>query len=241
MRNNNAYDRWWEARRLWGAIVNDSRTVTRQVCSFPVETAESGSSAAAVRAFVRRQIAFAYACAAHLRKQDAVAAVTPFLDDEELARIRAHSNIPNAILHQQGQALRALRDRGALGAFEHMQIDSRVTALCDALGGCERIKNTVFPRQYSFYTTIFVWIFVAFLPFALVKDLGVMVVPVTVIIGFIFIVLERVGGFIENPFESTMNDIPMSAISRTIEINLLQALGEPAVPAPQQPIDGVLM
>lgn len=241
-RNNSAYERWWEARRLWGAVVNDSRALARQVLTFfgmPAEgnVAQRGSMQ---KELVYRQIAFAHALRLHLRKQEFTEELRPFLKLEELEKLKNEQNVPNALLQQQAAGLQEAVQAGYIDDFRHMQIDSRLNALGDSLGGCERIKNTVFPRQYSAYATVFTWVFLILLPYGLVKELGWLTVPAAVTIGFLFLVLQSVGDYIENPFENTINDIPMTAISRTIEINLRQALGETHLPPPVQPVDGFL-
>ncbi len=243
-RNNSAYDRWWEARRLWGALVNDSRSVARQALTFCSLKHAANETAAALVSFQRqlvyRQIALAHALCAHLRGQDAPAAAAPFLDDEEVARLRRQKNVPAALLHEQGRQLQQGLERGFVDDFRHVQVDGRLSNLTDTVGGCERIKNTVFPRQYGYFTWLFTWVFILLLPFSLVKDLGYLTIPAALIIGFVFMALEMVGARIENPFENSINDIPMSAIARTIEINLRQQLGEEKLPEPVAPVNGFL-
>jgi putative membrane protein len=243
-RNNSAYDRWWEGRRLWGAFVNDSRSFARQVLTFlTLKNHKNGTETelkALQKELVYRQIAFIYAAAHHLRKQTPSESLKPFLSAEELASLHTQQNVPNAILQNQAKRLQEIQESGYVEDFRHMQMDTKLSALCDSLGGCERIKNTIFPRQYSYYTNVFVWVFLLFLPFSLVQDLGYLNIPATFTISFIFFVLMRVGSNIENPFENSINDTPMSALSRTIEINLRQQLGETELPPPIQAIDGYL-
>lgn len=243
-RNNSAYDRWWEARRLWGAFVNDSRSVTRQVLTFlTLKHHKEGTETelkALQKELVYRQIAFIYATAHHLRKQNPFESLKLFLAAEEIAGLQNQQNIPNAILQKQARRLQEINETGYIEDFRHMQIDTRLSTLCDTLGGCERIKNTVFPRQYSYYTSVFVWVFLLLLPFSMVNELGYLTIPATFIIAFIFFVLARVGNNIENPFENTINDVPVTALSRTIEINLRQQLGETNLPEPIQATDGYL-
>jgi ion channel-forming bestrophin family protein len=243
-RNNSAYDRWWEARRLWGTVINESRSLSRQYSTFfTMQHSKDGNEAelkSMIKEMTYRQIAFAYALSKHLRKNDVLKDLDPFLNAEEIEGLRKEKNIPNALIQKQAARLTYANKKGYIEDFRHMQIDTRMNSLCDALGGCERIKNTVFPRQYSFYTSVFTWIFITLLPFVIVPDLSYMTVPFSIIIGFIFFVLESIGYYIENPFENSINDIPMTSISRTIEINLRQQLGETELPEPVQPVEGFL-
>lgn len=110
-----------------------------------------------------------------------------------------------------------------------------------AQGSCERIKTTPLPRQYGFFTKSFVWIFVLLLPLGLVQHLGWGSLPIYVILAAIFTITERIGQRTEEPFERKMEDVPMSAICRNIEIDLKQQLGESSIPAPLEPEGGILM
>jgi ion channel-forming bestrophin family protein len=244
-RNNSAYDRWWEARRIWGSLVNDSRTLARQVLTFFISKSDSGTTESKSfsdfrKEIIYRQIAFVYAVKNHLRKQDIVSEIENFLPPGEAEFYRNRKNVPNLILQKQSMVLQEAVKQGFIEDFRHMQMDTRINSLSDAVGGCERIKNTVFPRQYSYYTTIFTWIFILGLPFGLVKEMGWLTIPACFFLGFIFMVLEGIGYSVENPFENTINDIPMTALCRTIEINLKEQLGESGLPEPVQPVNGFL-
>ncbi|HYC84183.1 MAG TPA: bestrophin family ion channel [Chryseosolibacter sp.] len=240
-RINSAYERWWEARRLWGAVVNDSRSVARQALTFitlrHAKDADDQGVADERKQFIYRQIAFVHAMKNHLRKLDPFEEIRPFLSEGEFAFARQQQHVPVAILNLHAKHLEILLEKGLIEDFRHMQIDIRLSALTDSLGGCERIKNTVFPRQYSFYTTMFVTLYSFLLPFILVGVSGWYTVPFTIVIGFIFFALDSIARGVENPFENTFNDTPMSSICRTIEINLKQMVGETELPAPVQPVN----
>jgi ion channel-forming bestrophin family protein len=243
-RVNSAYERWWEGRRLWGGIVNDSRSIARQSLSFFASRVGFDHSDETIpeekRRFVYRQIAFVYALKNHLRKQDNIEEIKPFLDAGEFTYLKEQKNIPNAVLFLHAKHLEYAMANGFIEDFRHMQIDTRMNELCNSMGGCERIKNTIFPRQYSYYASIFIAIYTYFLPFILVGQSGWITIPFTVLIGFIFFALDSIARGIENPFENTFNDTPMSSICRTIEINLRQMLGEKDLPEPVQPVNGFL-
>jgi putative membrane protein len=241
-RVNNAYERWWEARKVWGAIVNDSRSFARQALTFVTPHWNKGSEPVegTVKQLVYAQIGFAHALRASLRRQDVSSELAPFFAAEELAQLTARRSVPTAILQLQAERLRRAFERAHTEDFRHMQMDATLNRLCDAMGACERIKNTVFPRQYSVYSSQFTRCYCYLLPFILVGDSGVLVVPFTLLIGFIFFALDSIANGIENPFENTYNDTPMSAISRGIEIDLRQMLGERDAPPPIEPVNGFL-
>jgi putative membrane protein len=244
-RVNSAYDRWWEARRLWGAIVNDSRTMARQITTFlsyqDINKKENRQQHDAyVKEMVYRQIAFVYALKNHLRRLDVLPDIKEFISAEESAFLKTQQNIPNALLQKQAETLQDVQEKGFIDSFRHVQMETKLSTLCDSMGGCERIKNTIFPRQYSVYSSLFIKIYSYFLPFVLVKNSGWMTIPVTMIIGFIFFAMDTIARGIENPFENSLNDTPMSALCRTIEINLKQQLGETELPPAIQPVNGFL-
>lgn len=258
-KNNNAYDRWWEARRLWGQLVNQSRNLAARVLTLPgvgigletsqrsrtapvsVNPADSADLRARQQRIIYRHLAFTYALKQHLRRLDPWLEVAPFvLDPTESTALRAEQHLPNALLLHQARDLRALYDAGYLDSFRHVLLDTQLAQFYDILGGCERIKNTIFPRQYTVYTDWATKIFLLLLPLTLGEKLGFIAVPFSLVLGFIYVVLAYVGNHIENPFENTINDTPMSALARTIEINLRQNLGETELPAPAAPVDGYL-
>ena len=123
-----------------------------------------------------------------------------------------------------------------------------ITEMYALQGKCERIKNTPFPRQYAFFSGVFVWIFMALLPFGIVGEMAErgpyliwLTVPMSVLISWIFWTMEVVGDSSEDPFENFINDVPLTALCRTIEIDLRQMLGESDTPPPLTPVDDVLM
>lgn len=245
-RVNSAYDRWWEGRRLWGAITNDSRTMARQLTTFLWyrNRLKAGATCderdAYVREMVYRQIAFAYALKNHLRRLDPWEEIKEFLSEKEFENLKLQKHVPNALLQNQAVCLQEIDEKEFVTDFRHVQLETKLSALCDSMGGCERIKNTVFPRQYSVYSTLFINVYTHLLPFVFVSKTGWVTIPITLVIGFIFFALDKIATNIENPFENTINDTPMSAICRTIEINLRQQLGETNLPDPVQPVDGFL-
>lgn len=242
-RVNSAYERWWEARKIWGALVNDTRSWARQVM-FLIPTPATGLENEAAhqihRELLYRQLAFVYALKNHLRKLPIAPEIQAFLSAEEVASYEGKSNIPNSLLQKQASRLRDLATNGHLDNFRLIQLDHTLNRLCDEMGACERIKNTVFPRQYSYYSTLFTKIYSFILPFVLVGETGWLVIPFTMLIGFVFYALDIIAYGIDNPFENTLNDTPMSAICRTLEINLREQLGEKELPEPLQPVNGFL-
>lgn len=242
-RNNSAYDRWWEARTLWGALVNDSRTFARQALTL-VDPARSPTRGRASEAgdddagLVEWQIAYVHALRCHLRGQNAYPELEPRLPPHVVAWLRSQGNVPLGLLLHAGRTLRALYDAGRLDSYRLVQIDSTLARLCDVQGACERIKNTPLPRQYEFFPRVFVLVYCLLLPFGLVGGMGLLTPLASTLASFIFVALESIGREIEAPFENTVHDTPMTQLSRTIEINLRQTAGHADVPADIRPVDG---
>jgi putative membrane protein len=243
-RNNSAYDRWWEARSLWGSLVNTARTFSRQVLTMVADEdpnaprPTSGPWPLTKQQAVELQIAYVHALRCHLRRQNPFPELESRLSPELVAYLRAQRNVPIAMLLVMGQALRNFADQDRLDSYRFTAIDRTLTDLCNVQGACERIKNTPLPRQYHHFPRVLVAMYSVLLPLGLVEGLGMLTPVVSTLISFIFLSLETIGKEIENPFENTVHDTPMSALTRSIEINLLQNLGKERLPGDVRPVDG---
>ena len=170
--------------------------------------------------------------------------LAPFLSDTEIIELKDAINVPTQLLQKQGEVLGALigKDWGEQQVL--LQLDSSLSLLCDIQGGCERIKRTAFPDRFNFHTRIFVWLLALLIPFSLIESeqhFDVVAMVTETLLSFIFVTIERLGAELRDPFENRINDTPMSALCRTIEIDLRQQLGENSIPPPLKPIKGVLM
>jgi putative membrane protein len=238
-RTNSAYDRWWEARKVWGAIVNDSRTLIRQSLSF-INT-ESAEKESIVANIAHLQIAWCYALCNSLRHEPVLIDANLHLTKEELAFVSRHDNIPNAIILLIQERITAAYNMGYVNPLLYQSLDDTTRRLTDSMGRCERIKNTIFPTQYSFYVHLTIFIFTLILPMGLIDSIGRIAVPITFVISFLFFYVEGISYVMQSPFEGNHNDIPMRSLSRTIEINLLQAIEADLVPDKILPKDGYVM
>ena len=243
-RTNSAYSRWWEARTLWGALVNNSRSLSRQAVSFPRRSGSQVLQAASTeftRTLIYRQIAFVHAIRCSLRRQPLWQDIQPFLDSNTIEGLKQEQNVPAAMLVQMGIGVTCAVDQQVLSELEQHRIDQTLSELSNILGACERIKNTPLPRQYDYYPELFIKVYCIVLPFIIVDQVGIMTPLITLLVSFAFLVMNRIGKNLEDPFENGPYDVPMTALSRTIEINLRQALGEREVPQALVPAAGVLM
>ena len=238
-----AYDRWWEARTLWGALVNWSRSLARRCQMFP-SSATSWEEQHDISEFKHQmtywQIAFVHALRSHLRGHNAISELPQWLKPEQIASLEGIDNVPMAILLQMGKLVREAFGRGWIDEFRFVSMEEAMAEITNVQGACERIKNTPVPRQFDYFPRMFTNVFCVMTPIGLVADLGVLTPLASSLITFMLLSLESFGSDIENPFENTINDVPISALARTIEINLKQGLGEENVPEPLSPVEGFL-
>tara|TARA_B110000495_G_scaffold201371_1_gene218655 strand:+ start:938 stop:1846 length:909 start_codon:yes stop_codon:yes gene_type:complete len=239
-RTNSSYDRWWEARTLWGAIVNDSRTWTRQLLEFTPSENLDEAKKEKLKTMAYRQIAWCYALSRSLRKQKPDHELSCFLDSTEINRYGASHNVPNDLLLTQAGELQKLYRDGSLELFQFIELEKTLTRLTNSMGGCERIKNTKFPESYSLLVHLLIYVFVLFLPFGLVEVPALGLVVTSLFLAFSFLLIERVSVYLQDPFSNRSSDTPMLALSRTIEINIKQMLGDDEIPDPHKPVNGVL-
>lgn len=248
-RFNEAYSRWWEARILWGGMVNASRTFGRQVTTLltpgRVGTLASWDEARSVhREFLQRHLAFVNAVRLQLRDQPVFPEIDAYLGSSESAELRSAKNVATQLNQRQGSRLASVLDSDPAATLILNQIDTTLTQLTDCQGAMERINNTAFPGRVIVTTSILVWavailVAVAFIEpqggFLLLEFLAVLVIVVS------FLLVKQLGEDLNDPFDNQPNDTPMTALCRTIEIDLRQQLGETDVPEPLQPVDGILM
>ena len=241
-RNNSSYARWWEARNLWGQIVNNSRSLGRQATSTlrtrkPEETDEL---LAMQRKIVYLQTAYVHALRQHLRGLEPWTELKRLLSEEEMQGLQHEKNVPLVLQQRIGKLLRECRVREWLDSREWQALDRNLDDLMDAQGGCERIKNTPMPKQYDYFPQLFVQMYCLVLPLGMVESLGWFTPLGSTLVGFMFLALDKIGRDLEDPFENSIFDVPMTAITRTIEINLRQLLGETDLPPAEKPVHGVL-
>lgn len=237
-RNGACYDRWWEGRKFWGALINSSRTYTRQVLT--LVRADDPAVAAFHRELVLGAVAYAHALRLHLREQPRWDELEPFLPAELPARLAAHRNKPATLLHWLAERHRDALDRGWLHPLHAPVLESTLVAFTDLQGGCERIKSTPVPLSYTELTHRIVALYVLFLPFGLIGTVGPLTPLVAVLVAYCFLGLDAVGTQIENPFEEDDNDLPLNQMSRLIENDLRQRLGDADLRADVRPVDGIL-
>ncbi|MBS1647889.1 MAG: hypothetical protein JST67_11165 [Bacteroidetes bacterium] len=222
--NNQAYSRWWEARIIWGAIVNESRSLARQSIHYIDDNQ-------AARKIVYRHIAFVYALKNYLRNTDENNYLN-YLQDNEHEQITKSLNKYNALLSLQTTDLEECYAKGHIDGFKFMEINQTINNLCNEMGKSERIKNTVFPTTYTFYTRIFIFYFIVSVTIVLANLIGAYAILFGFLVGYVYHTSHVIGTTLLNPFEATPTCIPLDQISKNIEINLKEMLGETNLPEP---------
>lgn len=243
-RNNAAYDRFWEGRKLWGSLVNTTRTLTRQILTI---IGRDGEGAVEPNPelreyhvkFVHLTIAFVHALRHHLRDTKPRDVLVHIIGEEEASRYDGQQNVPYAILQHMGELVVRARQRDWVNPFHVNILEGSLTSLTDIMGACERIKSTPIPFSYTVLLHRIVAVYCAMLPFGLMDTIKWATPFVVLAISYCFFGLDAIGDELEQPFGTDINDLPLKAISRTIERNLRERLGEDVPPA-VDPVKGVL-
>jgi putative membrane protein len=212
-RTNASYDRFWEARKLWGAIVNESRNLARTASALLGDAALAGH-------VVRLAIAYPYACMNTLRGKHGLGPVAAELAPAEADRLAHAQHAPLAVAVAISRSLAEAQRRGLLTDVQQSVVEQNVQVLVDCIGACERIKRTPLPFAYVVHLRRALAVYCGTLPLALVQYFGWLTVPVTFLVAYVLLGIEEIGVEIEEPFGHDDNDLPLDRFCATIEQNL---------------------
>ena len=226
-RSNQAYDRWWEARHIWGAVVNDSRTLARQTLCFIDKEYKEEAVDKFRKRFVNRQIAWTYSLGQHLRDRNPMQGMEQWLEKSELEYLAGFTNKPAALLNLHARDIAIAMNEGWMNRYQQVELDRTISRLCDAQGKAERIKNTVFPSTYSLYIHFSLLLFIGLLPFGLIDFFGWAEILVVTAISACFLLIEKMAIHLQDPFDNKPTDTPVTAIAGNIERDLKQMIREP--------------
>ncbi len=248
IRNNAAFARWNEARAAWQSLLVSSRVLARQVIASADAAVEAGAvdrdtARAYAEPLVRRLIALAYCTAAPIRGQEAWDAVARLLPPEEAARVRSSADPVTRLLLDEGRQVKAGIRAGVLGQFDPIAMEPQLAAINSAAGVIERIRTTPTPRQYDYFTRRFIELLAVVLPMgmlSLLPDAPVMAGLLALLLAGMFIVMAVTGAANDEPLAGLVTDVPVSALAREVERNLVDLLGGADVPHPLEPVDGYL-
>ena len=219
-RTNSAYDRWWEGRKLWGALVNNSRNLAIKLAAMlPANDVEH-------RLFFKRIIpAFAHALHNHLRRESTRIELFEDADAHHAFKQIDHKkHVPNQVASLLFKQVNDLYKKGSITGHQLMVLNTELQSFADICGACERIKNTPIPFSYSIFIKKFIFIYVMSLPFGLAFSLGYYVIPVVAFILYVLASLELIAEEIEDPFSGDANDVPSDKIAATIQHNIAELL-----------------
>ncbi|KUJ51709.1 bestrophin family protein [Chryseobacterium sp. JAH] len=216
-RTNTAYDRWWEGRKLWGKLVNDTRNFAIKI---NIILAEDRNSADQIARYLKY---FPHFLAKHLSQESTRLALDE--DYSEIEKSLKHHG-PTDLVVLLTHKLYQLKKEGKISDTEMLYLDTQISGFLDVCGGCERIKNTPIPYSYSSFIKKFIILYVVALPIAYVINLGLFMIPLTVFVYYVLMSLELIAEEIEDPFNNDENDIPMETIAQNIEKNVHQIMGE---------------
>lgn len=275
-KNSQSYDRFWEARKIWGGVVNYSRTWSIQVLSF-VQLNSDQDSHAKHTELIYRHLAWINALRVQLRQPKSWAIkenrhverlfdrhgernvscneAFNYVNTAEYEDLKTRVNPATHLVKNQAKAITELKQSGVIDGFQEDQMQSVLEELYNLQGKCERIKNTPFPRQYGYFAKLFTNIFVLLIPLglldvfeSLIGDVAqhmqnwyvFLMIPFSVLISWIFSTMDSIGDNSEDPFEGRINDVPMTALCRTIEIDLRDMLNETDLPESIKAKDHIL-
>lgn len=241
-RNSASYDRYWEGRKLWGALAGGCRNLARQIHAFAHPCTTCDAVEHELAAVLRRRVslaalAFTHALRHQLRDEDPTEDLRRLLPAALASEIGLLQNPAAGILHRLGDDLRICLSRRWLVPALAQELDRSLSQLVDVLGGCERLKNTPLPFSYSVLLHRTVYVYCYLLPFGLVDSIGPLTPIVVGVVAYTFFGLDAIGDEIEEPFGTTANDLPLTALSYGIEISVREVIGDTNLPPIPQPVN----
>lgn len=214
-RTNTAYDRWWEGRKKWGALVNDSRNLAIKITARINDETE--------RSFYRRMISnFVYASKEHLREGVKWEELEVVAGEKEMLSRKKH--VPAAIVQEMSIRIQQHYKEGLISGEELLLIDHNLNALLDSHGACERIRNTPIPFSYSLFLKKFIFIYVTTLPLAFVHMFGFYSALIATFVFYVLVSMEVLAEEIEDPFGTDDNDLPLDEICERIRLNVREII-----------------
>lgn len=221
-RNNVSYDRFWEGRKLWGALLNDTRSLARQAMTLPNITANNNLTTN----FVQLLVSFTYALKHQLRGTDAQPDLKKRLSEEQFKIIAAAKYKPIMLMKLMAEWIKNAKNENKIDSIQQARFDENLDKLSDIVGGCERIISTPIPYSYRVLLHRTVYLYCFLLPFGLVDSLQWLTPLIVVFIAYTFVAFEAIADEIEQPFGTEANDLALNSMCLMIETTLLELAGE---------------
>ena len=214
-RTNTAYDRWWEGRKKWGELVNNSRNLAIKISALTDDPE--------IRTYFKRMISnYVFAMKEHLREGAKIEELD--LTEEEKKELSQFEHKPNYIVKKMYAKLHAMKQSGKLTEENYIVIDVNLKTFSDIIGACERIKNTPIPYSYSMFLKKFIFIYVTTLPLAFVNTFGYYSSLVSIFVFYVLVSMEILAEEIEDPFGKDDNDLPTDDLCQKIKANVSEVL-----------------
>jgi putative membrane protein len=217
-RTNTAYERFWEGRKLWGGLVNNTRNLARQIW-VDIAEVEPEDRAKKISA-LRLLVAFAVATKLHLRSEPVNTELEGLMSSSQYFKLKTMNNPPLEVAFWIGDYLQQQSNRQTLNAYQLPTLQGLLNNLVDILGGCERILKTPIPLAYAIHLKQLLLLYCLLLPFQMVAQLGLWTGPMVALVSFTLFGIEEIGIEIENPFGYDANDLPLDAICATMRRNI---------------------
>jgi len=237
-RNNACYDRWWEARKQWGQLIVNSRNLSRQVTSYIDGSTREGKLVQ--QRLIYLTIAFNHALRHQLRESDPWQDIEQYLELKDVELLKKSRNLPDHILRLIGKELGSCHHKNLLSEFLIQNTDDCISSMASVQAACERIQNTPLPFAYRLLVQRTAYIYCLILPFGIVVSQGFMTPVLCAIVAYTFFGLDALSEELEEPFGLSANDLALTAMTRTVEINLLEILESKDIPPMIAPINNRL-
>ncbi len=238
-RNNSSYDRFWEGRKLWGAMINNTRTLTRQVLTLVRSSEHEGKVKEYQHEIVHHLIAYLHMFRHHLRDESDYSDCRVYLSAKNYEGLSEDPNAPIGLLHKMGGRFADAWQDGWVDTMHLPVLENTLSTMTDIQGACERIKKTPIPFAYTVLMHRIVGAYCFALPFGIYTTVGDLTPVVVLFVSYAFLGLDAIGDEIEEPFGTEPNDLPLSSFCRMLEREARYRIGED-MPDPLEPIDHVL-
>ena len=233
-RNNVSYDRFWEGRKLWGALLNISRSLTRQAL-----TLKNSKDDSSVSEFIKLLSSFIFALKHQLRRTDPYDDLKQRLDENKLDLIMKAKYKPIVIMRFMAEWVQKEKDQGKIDTIQQARFDENLDKLADVVGGCERIVSTPIPYSYRVLLHRTVYIYCSLLPFGLVDTLGWFMPFIVIFVAYTFVAFEAIADEIEDPFGTEANDLALNSMCNMIDETIHELAGE-QINISQKPIHNII-
>lgn len=217
-RTNSSYDRWWEGRKLWGSMVNNTRNLSHKLNAF-LDKDDNDN-----RTWFARMIPnFVFSVKEHLRRGALLSELEP-VDDTFIDSLKDVRHVPNRLSSMMYVRINDLYKTNKISGDQLFLVDKELKEFSDILGACERIRNTPIPYNYSMYIKQFIFIYLITLPMAFVTTSGYITIPIVMLVTFVLLSVELIAEEIEDPFGRDINDLPTDELSEKIKVSVNEIL-----------------